>query len=226
MASRIGTSKHEPCGVCFTWQLRQFIRLLLRSRTHIEAQIHTQTHEQSQSDSKCKVQSNRQTCTLTHCPVNCCQWSTHSNLFGQCLSSKSCRIIMTKLKAASASAIIGVVILTLFYTHGTTSTAVTAVGASPQHTKPAPSLESVLGNERQLKSYVSCLLDEGPCSREGEGLKQMLPDAIQTDCSKCTRVQRKNSRKVITFFRLQRPQDWKRLTDKYDPLGRFKSTRQ
>lgn len=49
----------------------------------------------------------------------------------------------------------------------------------------------------------------------------LLPDAIQTDCSKCTEVQKRNSRKVITYLRTNRPQDWKKLTDKYDPQGLF-----
>lgn len=49
----------------------------------------------------------------------------------------------------------------------------------------------------------------------------LLPDAIQTDCSKCTNDQKRNSRKVITFLRTRRPQDWKKLTDKYDPQGLY-----
>ena len=51
---------------------------------------------------------------------------------------------------------------------------------------------------------------------------ELLPDAIQSDCSKCSDVQKRNSRKVITFLRTRRPQDWKKLTDKYDPQGLFK----
>lgn len=50
----------------------------------------------------------------------------------------------------------------------------------------------------------------------------LLPDAIQTDCSKCSDIQKRNSRKIITFLRTRRPQDWKKLTDKYDPEGLFK----
>lgn len=51
---------------------------------------------------------------------------------------------------------------------------------------------------------------------------ELLPDAIQSDCSKCSAVQKRNSKKVITFLRTRRPQDWKQLTDKYDPQGLFK----
>lgn len=50
----------------------------------------------------------------------------------------------------------------------------------------------------------------------------LLPDAIQSDCSKCSEVQKRNSKKVINFLRTRRPQDWKKLTDKYDPQGYFK----
>lgn len=53
-------------------------------------------------------------------------------------------------------------------------------------------------------------------------IAELLPDAIQTDCSKCSAAQKRNSRKVITFLRTKRPQDWKSLTDKYDPEGLFK----
>lgn len=54
-------------------------------------------------------------------------------------------------------------------------------------------------------------------------LSELLPDAIQSDCSKCTEPQKRNSHKVITFLRTRRPQDWKKLTDKYDPQGKFKA---
>lgn len=53
-------------------------------------------------------------------------------------------------------------------------------------------------------------------------IAELLPDAIQSDCSKCSAAQKRNSKKVINFLRTRRPQDWKSLTDKYDPKGLFK----
>lgn len=53
-------------------------------------------------------------------------------------------------------------------------------------------------------------------------LPGLLPDAIKTDCSKCNPAQKRNSKKVISFLRTRKPQDWKALTDKYDPEGLFK----
>lgn len=51
---------------------------------------------------------------------------------------------------------------------------------------------------------------------------ELLPDAIRSDCSKCTPTQKRNSKKVITFLRTRRPKDWDALTTKYDPQGLFK----
>ncbi|KAG4077071.1 hypothetical protein HA402_016058 [Bradysia odoriphaga] len=82
-------------------------------------------------------------------------------------------------------------------------------------------IETILSNDRVITNYINCLLGKGACTKEGRELKKLLPDAIQTDCSKCTQEQKRNSRKVITFIRSRRPQDWAKLIAKYDPEGLF-----
>lgn len=51
----------------------------------------------------------------------------------------------------------------------------------------------------------------------------LLPDAIQSDCSKCTDAQKRNSRKVISYLRTKKPQEWAKLIAKYDPQGKFQA---
>nr|QKN21119.1 chemosensory protein [Bactrocera correcta] len=84
-------------------------------------------------------------------------------------------------------------------------------------------VDGVLSNNRILTNYIKCLMDKGPCTPEGRELKKLLPDALQTDCSKCTDTQRKNSQKVINFLRVNRPGEWKLLLDKYDSRGVYRS---
>nr|XP_014097578.1 ejaculatory bulb-specific protein 3 isoform X2 [Bactrocera oleae]XP_014097579.1 ejaculatory bulb-specific protein 3 isoform X2 [Bactrocera oleae]XP_036222533.1 ejaculatory bulb-specific protein 3 isoform X2 [Bactrocera oleae] len=84
-------------------------------------------------------------------------------------------------------------------------------------------VDGVLSNNRILTNYIKCLMDKGPCTQEGRELKKLLPDALQTDCSKCTDTQRKNSQKVINFLRVNRPGEWKLLLDKYDSKGIYRS---
>lgn len=61
-------------------------------------------------------------------------------------------------------------------------------------------VEEILKSDRLLTSYIRCLLDEGPCSEDGRDLKQILPDAIATDCSKCTEKQKDGSTKIMHFM--------------------------
>lgn len=50
----------------------------------------------------------------------------------------------------------------------------------------------------------------------------VLPDALKTDCSKCTDVQKQRSDKVIRFLIKNRSTDFDRLAAKYDPSGEYK----
>ncbi|XP_075165939.1 pherokine 3 [Haematobia irritans] len=84
-------------------------------------------------------------------------------------------------------------------------------------------VENVLNNDRVLTNYIKCLMGDGSCTPEGRELKKLLPDALQSDCSKCSDVQKRNSQKVITFLRSRRPGDWKLLLEKYDPNGTYRA---
>lgn len=50
---------------------------------------------------------------------------------------------------------------------------------------------------------------------------ETLPDALQSNCSKCTEQQKKGSAKAIMHLQTRKPADWKKLTDKYDPQGNY-----
>ncbi|NP_001298144.1 ejaculatory bulb-specific protein 3 precursor [Stomoxys calcitrans] len=84
-------------------------------------------------------------------------------------------------------------------------------------------VENVLSNNRILTNYIKCLMEKGSCTPEGRELKKLLPDALQSDCSKCSDVQRRNSQKVINFLRANRPGEWKLLLNKYDPNGSYRA---
>ncbi|KAH1007265.1 hypothetical protein HUJ04_004522 [Dendroctonus ponderosae] len=50
-----------------------------------------------------------------------------------------------------------------------------------------------------------------------------LPDALQSDCSKCSEAQRNGSRKIITHL-LKNKRGWfNELQAKYDPAGNYLS---
>ncbi|XP_043512773.1 ejaculatory bulb-specific protein 3-like [Frieseomelitta varia] len=83
-------------------------------------------------------------------------------------------------------------------------------------------LDSILNSDRLLNNYVNCLLDVGSCTPDGKELKKSLPDALESDCEKCSEKQKTGSEKVIRFLINKRPMLWERLAKKYDPTGEYK----
>nr|CAD7409210.1 unnamed protein product [Timema poppensis] len=84
-------------------------------------------------------------------------------------------------------------------------------------------VERILQSARLLDNYMKCLLEKGPCTPDGKEMKNLLPDALKTDCEKCTEKQRTTSQKVMKHLMKTRPDDWAKLTKKYDPEGLYRS---
>lgn len=78
-------------------------------------------------------------------------------------------------------------------------------------------IDQILQSERLLTNYYKCLMDEGKCTPDGRELKQLLPDALKTKCSKCSPKQREGTDKVIRFLIKNKPEQWNSLQAKYDP---------
>ncbi|XP_014087038.2 putative odorant-binding protein A10 isoform X2 [Bactrocera oleae] len=83
-------------------------------------------------------------------------------------------------------------------------------------------LDEVLSQERLLRNYIKCLENTGPCTPDSKMLKEILPDAISTDCAKCSEKQRLGSARVTHFLIDNRPEDWARLEQIYDPQGNYR----
>nr|AYN71356.1 chemosensory protein 7 [Oedaleus infernalis] len=83
-------------------------------------------------------------------------------------------------------------------------------------------IESILKSERLLRSYFDCLMDRGTCTQEGCLLRAAIPDALQTDCSKCSDVQKKQAGRVMAWILENKRNYWDELIAKYDPEGNFR----
>ncbi|XP_017058943.1 putative odorant-binding protein A10 [Drosophila ficusphila] len=83
-------------------------------------------------------------------------------------------------------------------------------------------LDEILNQERLLINYIKCLEGTGPCTPDAKMLKEILPDAIQTDCTKCTEKQKNGAEKVTRHLIDNRPTDWERLEKIYDPEGTYR----
>ncbi|XP_018046998.1 PREDICTED: ejaculatory bulb-specific protein 3 [Atta colombica] len=82
-------------------------------------------------------------------------------------------------------------------------------------------LDTILASDRLLKNYINCLLEKGSCTPDGKELKENLPDALETECIKCSEKQKKGTEKVIRYLVNKKPETWELLKKKYDPSGQY-----
>ncbi|KAK9892197.1 hypothetical protein WA026_019002 [Henosepilachna vigintioctopunctata] len=92
-------------------------------------------------------------------------------------------------------------------------------------------LNEIFQSARLIKNYHDCFMDRGKCTPQGAQIKKNLPDALKTECDKCTEKQKENAKKTLNFLLEEKPDLYKELEAKYDPdqvyrkkkseLGRF-----
>lgn len=50
---------------------------------------------------------------------------------------------------------------------------------------------------------------------------EILPDALKTQCSKCSDTQKQGALKVVQRLQKDYPNEWKQLLDKWDPKREY-----
>ncbi|XP_067002111.1 ejaculatory bulb-specific protein 3 [Anabrus simplex] len=80
-------------------------------------------------------------------------------------------------------------------------------------------LERILSSRRLVTNYVECLLGRKRCPPEAVELKRVLPDALATQCAKCSPQQREMAIKVIRRLQSEYPDLWRILLQQFDPSG-------
>ncbi|NP_001037180.1 allergen Tha p 1-like [Bombyx mandarina] len=82
----------------------------------------------------------------------------------------------------------------------------------------------VLSNERLLKSYTKCLLNQGPCTAELKKIKDKIPEALETHCAKCTDKQKQMAKQLAQGIKKTHPELWDEFITFYDPQGKYQTS--
>nr|AKI84398.1 CSP15 [Holotrichia parallela] len=83
--------------------------------------------------------------------------------------------------------------------------------------------KEVLANKRLVASYCNCLLEKGTCTAPAEYLKKILPEALETDCEKCTDKQRDLIPALVKVILTTEDNDcFRQLEQKFDPTGEYR----
>nr|UMT69253.1 chemosensory protein 1 [Ophraella communa] len=78
-------------------------------------------------------------------------------------------------------------------------------------------VEMILNNRRLVNYYTACILNKGPCPPEGIEFKRILPDALKTNCRKCTEKQKVTTLHAIKRLMKEYKKIWKQLKAEWDP---------
>nr|UDM59698.1 putative chemosensory protein 5 [Corcyra cephalonica] len=82
-------------------------------------------------------------------------------------------------------------------------------------------VDALFNNKRLVRNYVDCLISASRCTPEGKALKRILPEALRTKCIRCTERQKKAAVKVIKRLKYEYPEEWAKLSSRWDPTGDF-----
>nr|QFR36145.1 chemosensory protein 18 [Conogethes pinicolalis] len=77
--------------------------------------------------------------------------------------------------------------------------------------------DSIIQNERILLAYYKCVMDKGPCTKDGKNFKRVLPETLTTACARCSPKQKLVVRKMLLGIRAKSEPRFHELLDKYDP---------
>ncbi|XP_068620717.1 ejaculatory bulb-specific protein 3-like [Battus philenor] len=80
-------------------------------------------------------------------------------------------------------------------------------------------VKEVIENVRLLKAYTNCFQGKGKCTPEGTEFKKWMPEAVQSDCGKCTEKQKHMVAEVMISLMKQLPTEWDELLKEYNPNG-------
>nr|XP_026493432.1 uncharacterized protein LOC113398758 [Vanessa tameamea] len=77
--------------------------------------------------------------------------------------------------------------------------------------------DSIIQNERILLAYYKCVMEKGPCTKDGRNFKRVLPETLTTACGRCSPQQKVVVRKMLLGIRAKSEPRFLELLDKYDP---------
>nr|APB88048.1 putative chemosensory protein 12 [Lygus hesperus]APB88075.1 putative chemosensory protein 12 [Lygus lineolaris] len=78
-------------------------------------------------------------------------------------------------------------------------------------------VDAILNNKRLLDAYSRCYLDQGPCPGPSREAKKYLGEIFRTNCAKCTKEQKTQTRIAFRKLKEKRPRDFAKVFAKYNP---------
>nr|ABU87405.1 chemosensory-like protein [Trichoplusia ni] len=81
-------------------------------------------------------------------------------------------------------------------------------------------IDAVVADLDTLRGFVGCFMDTTPCHTVAADFKKDIPEAIKTNCLKCTQAQKHIFHKFLLGLKEKLPTEYEAFKAKFDPEGK------
>ncbi|PBC26787.1 ejaculatory bulb-specific protein 3 [Apis cerana] len=75
-------------------------------------------------------------------------------------------------------------------------------------------IDEILANDRLRNQYYDCFIDADSCiTPDSMFFKSHITEAFQTQCKKCTEIQKQNMDKLAEWFTTNEPEKWNHFVE-------------
>ncbi|KAF5299909.1 hypothetical protein FQR65_LT09304 [Abscondita terminalis] len=83
-------------------------------------------------------------------------------------------------------------------------------------------IDEILANKRLVDNYVHCIKTGQKCTPDGLKAREVIPEALNTKCAKCSDIQKEKVSKVLEWVIQNRPNDFLTIEAQFDPEHRYR----
>ncbi|XP_029038127.1 ejaculatory bulb-specific protein 3-like isoform X1 [Osmia bicornis bicornis] len=89
----------------------------------------------------------------------------------------------------------------------------------------AQDISNLLNDRRYVQKQINCILGQGHCDVVGRKIKEILPEALNNHCRRCTPRQMAHARTLIAFMKENYPNEWHIIVQRYTAMPYYKNYR-
>ncbi|KAK4885682.1 hypothetical protein RN001_001953 [Aquatica leii] len=84
-------------------------------------------------------------------------------------------------------------------------------------------IDEILSNKRLVDNYIHCVKTGQKCTPDAQKAREIFPDALQTNCAKCTDAQKEKTQKIFEWAIQNRPDDFLEIENQFDPNHQYRN---
>ncbi|XP_076302656.1 allergen Tha p 1-like [Lasioglossum baleicum] len=85
----------------------------------------------------------------------------------------------------------------------------------------AQDISNLLKDRQYVQKQINCILNRGHCDSIGRKIKELLPEAVNNRCQRCTPRQAAHAHTLIAFMQQNYPYEWRLILQHYAAMRHY-----